>query len=191
MNYRNLAFFVGATLLAGALSISAADAQGRGNGQGQQQSQGRGQAGTQQQPGRSIGPQQQGERSRRNAVTPQQAEIREQIRTRDIYGRDLMSTAERRAYRDRVNAATSDRQWAQIREQHINEMQQRAGSQGQSLERPVYGQHMLTQQELERHRERLEAAQSASDRTRIRSEHQQMIIERARLLGVDPPALTE
>lgn len=114
--------------------------------------------------------------------------MRDRLRNRDIYGGDLMSSEERRQYRDRVNAASSDREWAQMREQHMNEMRARAQAQGSPLPAPVYGEHMMTRQERNEYQQRIGSAASAAERERIQSEHREMIRARAAQLGLDPPA---
>jgi len=182
VKYAGKAMLLALAVAAGSLALDAAIAQGRGgNGQGQQQGQqqqgrsgGQGQ-GPVQGPGRGSGP------------VMQQAEIRDRLRTRDIYGRDLMSNEEQRQYRDRVNAATSDREWARIRQEHMNEIRARAQSQGRPLDPPIYGEYMLTRQERNEYQKRIGDAQSDAERARIRNEHQQMVQDRARLLGLSPP----
>ena len=175
-----------ALLLAGTIAIETADAQGRGYG-GRGQEQGQGQSPGPQQGRGSMPAQAQGRGS--GPMVMQQSEIRERIRTRDIYGRDLMSAEERRRYLERVNAATSDGEWARIREQHMNEMRSRAQSRQQTLEPPVFGQHMMTRQERNEYTRRLESAQSDGERMRIQNEHQETMRNRARMLGLElPPA---
>jgi hypothetical protein len=100
-----------------------------------------------------------------------------------------MSNEERRQYRDRVNAAVSNREYAEIRAQHMNEMQARARAQGQPLDPPIYGEHMLTREERNEYRNRIQSAESAAERERVQAEHRDMIRERAMLLGLDPPPI--
>jgi hypothetical protein len=180
---------LGAFCLATALLTEAAQSQGRGAGQGSGQVPARG-------PGTTQGPAQ-GQRSgspasrsrEGNQQTPRQQEIRDRLRNRDIYGGDLMTAEERDRYRERVNAATSDREWARIREEHMNEIRARAQSQGRSLEPPVYGAHMMTARERNDYQRRLRSAASDAERDRIRAEHRAMIRDRAMQLGLQPPPL--
>ena len=63
-------------------------------------------------------------------------------------------------------------------------MQARAKAQGKQLDPPVFGQHMMTMEERNRYTERMQAAKTDAEKTRIREEHQQMMMERARELGI-------
>lgn len=112
---------------------------------------------------------------------------RDHIRDQDIYGGNLMSAEEREQYRDRLRSAQSDREWAQIRAEHQQEIQARARAQGIDLEPPVYGQHMMTMEERARYVTRMQEAQGETEREMIRNEHREFIRQRARELGVDDP----
>lgn len=118
----------------------------------------------------------------------QQKQLKERIRDSNIYGREFMSRQERNEYRQRLNSAASDKEWAQIRAEHQTMVQDRARSQGKILAPPVYGQHMMTVEEQKRYTKRLQAADSDAERNRIREEHREMIRARARDLGVDQPS---
>lgn len=114
--------------------------------------------------------------------------IRYQLNDNEIYGHEMMSAEERNQYRERLNAAQSDKEWAQLRAEHQVEMQTRARSQGSELNPPVFGEHMMTAKERNRYEDRLSRANSDAQRNRIREEHQILIQERARELGIDPPS---
>lgn len=180
MGFRQLAVLLGVATLAATISVEGTYAQGRGSGQSQGQRQGQAQ-----QQRRPSDVQQQQVRDRQ--ASAQQQEIRDRLRSRDVYGRELMTAEERRQYRERVNSAASDREWAQVREQNMSEMRARAQAQGQALEPPVYGQHMLTTRERNEYQERIASARSDTERDRIREEHREMIRERARQLGLEIP----
>jgi hypothetical protein len=47
-------------------------------------------------------------------------------------------------------------------------------------DRPIYGRQLMTQQEMERYRERMRSAQSEEERRRIRTEHHSEIQGRGR-----------
>ena len=106
---------------------------------------------------------------------------------RDVYGGDLMTTEEQERYRERLERAESDAEWARIREEHQKEIQARAKRQGVELDPPVYGQHMMTAEERQRYERRLRDAASDGERERIQSEHRKFIQSRARELGIDVP----
>jgi hypothetical protein len=114
--------------------------------------------------------------------------IRYQLNDNEIYGHEMMSAEERNQYRERLNAAQSDKKWAQLRAEHQVEMQTRARSQGIELNPPVFGEHLMTTKERNRYEDRLSRANSDAQRNRIREEHQILIQERARELGIDPPS---
>jgi hypothetical protein len=112
--------------------------------------------------------------------------LRRELKDEDIYGHEMMSAEERDRYRDRLNAAAGDKEWAQARLEHQEEMRQRADAAGRSLEPPVYGQHMMSAEERQRFTERMQSASSDAERAEIREQHRETINERARALGVDP-----
>jgi len=114
--------------------------------------------------------------------------IRHQLNHNEIYGHEMMSAEQRNQYRDRLSAAQSDKEWAQLRAEHQVEIQTRARSQGGELDPPVLGEHMMTTKERNRYEDRLARASSDAQRNRIREEHQILIRDRARELGIDPPS---
>ena len=150
--------------------------------------------GAQQGPGQSMPRENQMQRDKRmhqkmdREKSMRQKQLKERIRDGDIYGREFMSRQERNEYRQRLNGAAGDKEWAQIRAEHQTMIQERARSQGKTLDPPVYGRHMMTVEERKRYTKRLQAADSDSERERIREEHREMIRERARDLGVDQPS---
>ena len=99
-----------------------------------------------------------------------------------------MSRQERNEFRQRLNAASTDKEWAQIRAEHQTMIQERARSQGKTLAPPIFGQHMMTIEEQRRYNKRLQAAESDTERDRIREEHRELMRERAREMGVDQPS---
>ena len=99
-----------------------------------------------------------------------------------------MTAAEREQYREQMQSATTDQEWARLRAEHQEQMQTRALERGVSLPAPPYGQHLLTVREQERYRERLENARNEQARIALRAEHQQAMRARARELGVELPS---
>ena len=75
----------------------------------------------------------------------------------------------------------------QLRAQHEEQIRARATQRGVSLPPPVYGQYMLTAQETERFRRRVENARDEQARAQVRAEHEEMVRERARELGLEAP----
>ena len=112
---------------------------------------------------------------------------RDRVRDADIYGAELMSAQERDQYRQQLQSAKNDQEWARLRAQHEEQIRARATQRGVSLPPPVYGQYMLTAQETERYRRRVENARDEQARARVRAEHEEMVRERARELGLEAP----
>jgi hypothetical protein len=105
---------------------------------------------------------------------------REQLRDRDIYGSELMTREERREYRNRIQSAETMQQWARFRAEHQQRMLARARPENVTLPPPFYGQQLMTDQERERLRERLDNAANEQERVRIRNEHREQMQARAR-----------
>jgi hypothetical protein len=112
---------------------------------------------------------------------------RDRVRDTDIYGAELMSVQERDQYRQQLQSAKNDQEWARLRAQHEEQMRERAKQRGVNLPAPVYGQHMLTAQETERYRRRIDNARDEQARAQVRAEHEEMVRERARELGLEAP----
>lgn len=125
-----------------------------------------------------------------------------------VYGRQLMTQEEAQQYRERMRNADTAEERARIRAEHHQNMQARAREQGVELapmgERRgmgpgsrtdqgmgqgagMYGQQLMTQQEMQQYRERMRNADTAEERARIRAEHRQDMQARARQQGVELP----
>ena len=147
----------------------------------------RGPRGQQQRPG-SAG--QQGRQTPEQGDEPM-ATAREKgrgrMRDEDMYGADMMTAEERDRYRDRLENARTDKEWAQLRAEHQAEIQQRAKLAGRPIEPPVYGQHMMSAEERTRYTRRLQDAAGAAEREQIQNEHREFIRNRARELGMEVP----
>jgi hypothetical protein len=110
------------------------------------------------------------------------------VRDEDIYGSQMMSAEERERYKDRLQQAQSDREWAQIRAEHQEEIRRRAEEMGKPIDPPIYGQHMMSAEERARYTQRMQDAAGAAEREQIQKEHREFIRDRARELGLEPPA---
>jgi hypothetical protein len=110
-----------------------------------------------------------------------------QIRDQDLYGSSLMSSAEREQYRQRLQSATTDQEWARAGSEHQEQMQMRARTQNAAIEPPIYGQYMLTTEEQARYREQLRTATNEQARIRVREQEQNTVRARAGELGVAAP----
>lgn len=162
------------------LSASSAAAQGKGGG-----SQGAGAQQRQQQPQQPMRrPEPKAQQQQKQAETGNRQ--RQSLENEDIYGHEMMSAEERDRYREQLNGAGGEKEWAQARLEHQQEMRLRAAAAGRTLEPPIYGQHMMSAQERERFTERMQSAATDAERAAIQEQHRDMINERARDLGVDP-----
>ena len=172
---RSLLFFV-LLLAVAALALDASYGQGRGSGAGQQKQQvPQGQQGQ---------GQMQKDMHKQTDKSKKQKHVREPMPDHAIYGQEMMTAEERERYRQRLDNARNDREWSQIRSEHQREMQARAKAQGRQLDAPVFGEHMMTMEERKRYTQRIQAAGTEEERTRIQQEHQQMMMQRARELGI-------
>lgn len=170
---RSLMVFVLVTGAA-ALTLDASHAQSRGSGGNQQK---------QQMPQGQQG-QMQKDMHQKSHMSQHKMHVRERMPDHGMYGHEMMTAEERERYRQQLNNARSDREWSQLRAEHQREMQARAKAQGKHLEPPVFGQHMMTIEEQDRYAERMRSATTDAERTRIREEHQQMMMQRAHALGI-------
>ncbi|MBS0388824.1 MAG: hypothetical protein JSR15_10120 [Proteobacteria bacterium] len=127
---------------------------------------------------------------------------RDQDRDR-IYASDLMTAEERTQHWDKLRSMKTEEERIQYRLEQQKIMQQRAKDRGlkapaplsrariaeqerdrQQERRSVYGYELMSQAELEQHRERLREAKTAQERESIRAEHHAQMEARAREQGV-------
>ncbi|MGE0582021.1 MAG: hypothetical protein AB7P31_07840 [Steroidobacteraceae bacterium] len=195
------------TLAAAALlafSVSYAAAQGQGGGGGGQQP--RVGAGAQQRPGgttRGVGDQ---DRDRDRDMDGVRDLDRDRRRDQDrdrIYSSDLMTAEERAQHWNQLRSLKTEQERIQYRLDHQNAMQQRAKEKGvkasaalsrsqiaqqekdrQQERQHIYGYDLMTQAELEQHRDRLRVAKTQQERDAIRAEHRTQMEARARDQGV-------
>ena len=170
---RSLIFFILLFAVA-ALALDASYGQGRGSGGDQQK---------QQMPQGQQG-QLQKDMHQKSHMSQHQVHMREHMPDHGMYGHEMMTAEERERYRQQLSGARSDREWSRLRAEHQREMQVRAKAQGKQLDPPAFGQHMMTIEEQNRYTERMRSAKTDAERTRIREEHQQMMMQRAHDLGI-------
>jgi hypothetical protein len=120
----------------------------------------------------------------KSQMSQQQKHMREHMPDEAMYGHEMMTAEERERYRQQLSSARNDREWSQMRAEHQREMQARAKAQGRPLNAPIFGEHMMTMEERNRYTQRMQAANSDAERAQIRAEHQQMMMQRARELGI-------
>lgn len=113
---------------------------------------------------------------------------RDRLQDADIYGSALMTPSELSQYRDHLQSTQTDRQWAEIRAQHQEEMLARARQSGAALQAPVYGQFMMTAREQQRYRDRVQSARNPRRQAKVRAEYQAEMQKRAQRLGVQLPS---
>lgn len=70
-------------------------------------------------------------------------------------------------------------------QQQQQQMQTQADDDGTGM--PMFGRQLMTPEEMAAHRARMRAATTAEERARIRAEHHQQMLERARERGVTLP----
>lgn len=158
------------------LALDASYTQGRASGADQQK---------QQMPQAQRGQgQMQKDMHRNSHMSQQQTHMREHMPDDGMYGHQMMTAEERERYRQELSSARSDREWSQMRAEHQREMQARAKAQGRQLDPPIFGEHMMSMEERNRYTKRMQAAKNDTERTQIREQHQQMMMQRARDLGI-------
>ncbi len=173
---RSLLFFILLFAVA-AMALDASYAQGRGSGGQQKQQMPQGQQGQGQ-------GQMQKDMHQKGHMNQQQKFMRERMPDDGMYGHQMMTAEERERYRQQLNSADSDREWSRMRAEHQREMQARAKAQGRPMEPPVFGEHMMTAEERNRYVQRMQAATTDAERTRIQQEHQQQMMRRADELDI-------
>lgn len=188
MNTRNhIAVLVAAAVV---LTPLAGFAQGRGNAGGGYQGQGAAQV--------ERGPRDL-DRDRGKAVDPayQRDRDRDQDRTnapdfgymknRDIYGSELMTKKERKAYRKELAAAGSVEERARIEATHREEMQVRANQKGVAIQPPgqdIFGGAMMSVEERNTYREQLRlVGKDPEKRAQFMADHKEKMQLRAKAQG--------
>jgi len=78
--------------------------------------------------------------------------------------------------------------YAADQDQNRTRDQDRLQTQGQIQDNQIYGSQLMTQQERNQYRARMQAAKTEQDRERIRKEHHEQMQVRAKERGVTLPA---
>ena len=139
------------------------------------------------------------DRNRGKAVDPayQRDRDRDQDRTnapdygymknRDIYGNELMTSKERKAYRSELAGAGSSEERARIEAAHREEMQIRAEKKGVAIEPPgkdIYGGALMSVEERNTYREQLRLiGKDPEKRTQFMADHKEKMQVRAKAQG--------
>ena len=107
----------------------------------------------------------------------------------DIYGQEVMTKKERKAYKKQLQKAASSEERKRIEEQHRHEMQVRAEAQGVQLSSPgqdIYGGAMMSVEERNQYREQLRLVESDPEqKTRFMAQHKEKMQIRAQAQGLD------
>ena len=137
---------------------------------------------------------------RGRAVTPEHDRDRIQDRThspdfgnlknRDIYGNEMMTKQEKKAYRKELGKAGSAEERSRVEAAHRHEMQVRAERQGAAIEPPgndIYGGAQMSVEERNTYREQLRLIGSdREERTRFMADHKEKMQLRAKAQGDFP-----
>ncbi|MDH3614365.1 MAG: hypothetical protein OEU90_04465 [Gammaproteobacteria bacterium] len=111
------------------------------------------------------------------------------LKDQDIYGNELMSTAERKKYRKELGKANTQQSREKFQAKHETKMQKRALNQGQDLvppgQGPIHGGEYMTVQERNEYREQLRLFDSENERQKYQAQHRERMDERARALGYE------
>lgn len=106
----------------------------------------------------------------------------------DIYGNELMTRQERKAYRQELSGAGTAEERARIEASHRKEMQARAEKRGVTIEPPgkdIYGGALMSVEERNRYREELKLiGRDSEKRTRFVADHKEKMQLRAKAQGV-------
>lgn len=116
-----------------------------------------------------------------------QERTRERIHKMDnISGSQLLTEEERQRFRDQMQQASGDEERQRIAAEHREMIQQRAEERGVDLSGdPMFGRQMMTREERMQYHEQMMNATSDEDRERIREEHREKMLQRARERNVN------
>ena len=107
----------------------------------------------------------------------------------DIYGNALMTSAERKQYRQELGQSNAQGAGMEFQAQHEQMMQKRALEHGQDLvppgQGPIYGGEFMTVQERNEYRDQLRLCESDAEREQLEAQHRDRIRLRADALGLE------
>jgi len=137
------------------------------------------------------------DRDRAHSYDKEHLEARDQDRARvhqdlaPIYGEEVMSQQERLKYQEQLRAQHTGQEREQFMAEHRNQMQQRAAQRGVTLEEPIYGQNVMSQEERLRYREQLQTMQTEQEREQFMAEHRTKMQSRAQQQTLQPDDVEE
>lgn len=108
-----------------------------------------------------------------------------------IYGGELMSQQERLEYREQLRAKETTQERDQLKAEHRSNMQQRAKERGVTVQEPIYGQNMMSQEDKLRYREQLQTMQTEQEREQFMAEHRAKMQSRAQQQTLQPDDVEE
>lgn len=111
------------------------------------------------------------------------------LKSRDIYGSELMTEQEMQQYRKQLKAAENQHEREQIQFQHEKRMQERALKQNKDLVPPghgkIYGGELMTVQERNAYREQQRLYDTEEGMHKFEAQHREKMQKRAAALGLD------
>lgn len=104
----------------------------------------------------------------------------------EVYGRQLLSAEEQQRFREEMRNANTVQERREIANRHRELILQRAEERGVGLDnQPLFGRQLMSATERRQMREEMMNAESVEERERIRAEHRERMLQRAREQGVD------
>lgn len=97
-----------------------------------------------------------------------------------IYGQYMLTKEEQARYRERLHTAQNEQARIAVRAENQEMVRNRARELGMDAPAPLYGQQMMTEQEQQQLRQRLQAAANDQERQQLQNEHRTQMQERAR-----------
>lgn len=97
-----------------------------------------------------------------------------------IYGQHLLTTQEQARYREQLRTAQNEQARIAVRAENQEMVRTRARELGVEAPAQLYGQQLMTEQEQQQLRQRLQAATSDQERQRLQAEHRTQMQARAR-----------
>jgi hypothetical protein len=111
-----------------------------------------------------------------------QARARTQNATLDppIYGQHMLTTQEQARYREQLRTAQNEQARIAVRAENQEMVRNRARELGVDAPAQLYGQQLMTEQEQQQLRQRLQTAANDQERQRLQNEHRTQMQARAR-----------
>ena len=139
-----------------------------------------------------------GDRARTETPERKQDRVQDQDRTKmqdsanmqneDIYGNELMTSQERKQYRNELGASGDQQARNEYQMQHEQKIQERALQQGQDLvppgQGPIHGGEFMSVQERNQYREQLRLM-DPEQQLEFKAQHRERMQQRANALGLE------